>query len=158
VIPGILGRHLVRLQNPKAGWWLKSVSIGGVDVTDSGFDFQGGQSVAVEVIVSQRMAAISGTVRDASGKPTADSSVVAFSTDEAKWGPFTRFTAAGVVNPDGAFRIEGLPTGTYTVVAVPPIEAGDETDPERLKAWRNVGRTVTLADGQTATVALTVAR
>jgi hypothetical protein len=156
-IPGLLGKQIIRLQNPKAGWWLKSVTVDGTDVTDSGFDFQGGRAVNVEVVVTQRMASVSGTVRDASGKPAVDYSVVAFAQDDAKWTPHTRFIAASAANLNGAFEITGLPAGDYVVVAVPPIEAGEETDPERLKGWRAVGRTITLANGQASTVGLTLA-
>lgn len=157
-IPGLLGKQIIRLQNPKTGWWLKSVTTDGVDITDSGFDFQGGRTVNVELVVTQRMASLSGTVRDASGKPATDYSVVAFAQDDGKWTPYTRFIATSAANVDGTFRIEGLPAGDYVVVAVPPIEAGDETDPERLKTWRGVGRPVTLAEAQAATVALALSR
>jgi hypothetical protein len=157
VIPGLLGRHVVRLQNPggiRNRWWLKSVMVNGEDVTDRGFGIPAGGQTAIEVVVTDRAASVVGTVRDDSGKPVSDYAVVAFSRDETRWRPHTRFIRAAVPGQDGSFRIEGLPADDYVVVAVPPIEDGDETDPDRLKVWRERGRQVALRDGQSVTVAL----
>lgn len=159
-ISGLLGRHIVRLQDiaGKPGWWLKAVIVENADVTDSGFEFQPGRNVTIDVVVSRRMASVTGSVRDATGQPVNDYSAIAFTQDESKWTSFTRFILASGPRTDGTFKIEGLPAGDYIVVAVPPIEAGDETDPERLRAWRALGRQVSLSDAQAATVTLTLTR
>jgi Carboxypeptidase regulatory-like domain len=156
VIAGLLGRHLIRLLNAPAGWWLKSVTVDGVDITDTGLDSSG--DTHVEVVVSRRMATVSGTVRDREGRPVSDASVVVLATDEAKWTPGTRCIATTKPGTDGGFTLAGLPAGQYAIVAVAPLEAGDETDPERLAQWKTTGQQVSLTEGDTATVTLTAAR
>jgi hypothetical protein len=158
VLDGIRGRYVVRLRQGPPGWWLDSVTIGGVDVTDSGFDVAGGEAVAIEVVATQRMSSLSGTVKDAADKPVSDYSVVAFSPDDAKWGPHTRFVVAAAPAADGTFTVAGLVPGEYVVAAVPPIEAGDETDPERLARWRTIGARVSLGDAESRSMTLTMGR
>lgn len=155
-ITGISGRHVIRLRNPPAGWFLKSVSIDGADVTDAGYDFAGGQTVVVDVVATRRMAGLSGTVRDAKGLPLSDCSVVVFSPDESQWGRRTRVIAATTPGQDGTFSVSGLPPGEYVAVAVPTLEEGEEGDPARLLRWRATGRRVTLLAAQSPSIVLTV--
>jgi hypothetical protein len=158
LVAGISGRHVLRLRNPPVGWWLKSVTVDGVDVTDAGSDFAGGQTIAVDVVATRRMAALSGVVRDVAGQPVSECSVVAFSPNESKWGPRTRFIAATAADKDGTFAFSGLVPGEYVVVAVPPLDAGEETDPDRLSRWRTSGRRLSLSDVQSPVITLTVTR
>jgi hypothetical protein len=65
---------------------------------------------------------------------------------------------AGTTDDNGTFSLRGLPAGEYVVIAVPPLEAGDETDPDRLARWRSAGQRITLADGEARSVALTISR
>jgi hypothetical protein len=160
-VGALLGRQLLRLAPPLTpdGWWLKAVTVDGKDVTDSGVEIRSGENVnAVEVIATTRMASLTGPVTERSGARVPGCSVVAFAADEAKWGPRTRFVVAGTTDDNGTFLLRGLPAGEYVVVAVPPLEAGDETDPERLARWRPAGQRVTLADGEARSVALTISR
>ena len=59
---------------------------------------------------------------------------------------------------DGTFSLNGLPPGDYVVVAIAPLEAGEEMDPERLARWRSMGQLMTLADGEARSIALTMSR
>lgn len=155
-VAGIVGPHVVRLRNPPPGVWLKSVSIDGRDVTDEPYDFQPGESVTIQVVVSGRMAGVAGSVQDEDGQPGSDCSVVVFATDARRWTPRTRFIAAAAPSGDGAFSIAGLPPGEYAVIAVPALEAGEEGDPERLSKWLSDSRRVTLTDTIVPRVALTI--
>ncbi|MEO7189446.1 MAG: carboxypeptidase regulatory-like domain-containing protein [Vicinamibacterales bacterium] len=154
-ISGIAGRHLFRLLNAPPGWALKSVTIAGADVIDLGYEFGGGQTVPVEVMVSRQMATISGVVIDGARRPVPEASVVAFSPDETKWGPRTRYIATTSINADGSFQLAGLPPGDYVCVAVSPLEAGDETDPARLTRWKSTGVRLSVRDGDSR-VTLTI--
>jgi hypothetical protein len=145
----------LRLVRAPDGWFLKAVIVDGKDVTDLGFEVASGQTTAgIQVVVTQRMASLTGVVTGADGKPVSDSSVVAFAADEAKWGPSTRFIVSGASREDGSFSLRGLPQGEYVVVAVAPLEAGEETDPERLARWRSTGRRITVADGEARSISL----
>jgi hypothetical protein len=83
--------------------------------------------------------------------------VVVFSLNEAHWGAGTRFVTAGTPADDGTFSVAGLPSGEYGIVAVPPLEAGEEGDVDRLREWRSFARRVSLGDGPVGGLLLTVA-
>lgn len=157
-LAGIVGPHVLRLNRPPPGVWVKSITINDRDATDVPYDFQAGESASVDIVVTRRMAGVSGTVRDSDGRSTSDASVIVFSTDERRWGPHTRAIATATPEADGTFSVQGLPPGEYAVIAVPPLEAGEEGDPERLSTWLSSARRATLTDAAVSGVALTLAR
>lgn len=69
----------------------------------------------------------------------------------------TRYVRTTRPDQDGGFQIRGLPPGRYFVAAVRTLDQGREWDPEFLKRFRDVARTVTQAEGQTVSLSLTVA-
>jgi len=155
----LLGRHVLRLARAPDGWWLKSVIAEGKDVTDVGVDVGSGQTLEhVQVVVTQRMASLTGTVARSDGTRVSDSSVVAFPPEDSKWGSTSRFIVADTSRDDGTFALRGLPQGEYVVVAVGLLEAGEERDPERLARWRSTGQRVNLAHAETRSMALTLTR
>jgi hypothetical protein len=157
-LAGLAGREVIRVSSLFPGWWLKSVTIDGRDVTDSGYDFASGETVSgIHVAVTRRMASITGTVREKDGKPASDCSVVAFARDDARWGPRTRYVSAATAKDDGTFEIDGLPAGDYMVVAVAPLDQGEELDASRLSSWRALGSPIALGDGETRSTNLTIA-
>jgi hypothetical protein len=154
-VAGFVGPHLVRLRNPAPGWWLKAVFINGRETTDVPYTFRPGEVAEMEIVVTDRMASVSGNVRGQDGQPAPDHTVVIFSTDERHWGRGTRHVIASVPDTDGAFAITGLPPGEFAVVAVPPLEAGEQSDPERLSTWLGSARRLTLTDAAVSGVVLT---
>jgi hypothetical protein len=152
---GLVGRYALRLSNP-VGWWLKSVTIDGKDVTDSGYEFPPGETVTVTVTATRQMGSISGAVKGSTGKPISDCSVVAFSSNAELWGPQTRHIVTTASDSDGTFTLEGVVPGEYMVVAVPALEDGEETDGDRLAVWKASGVRVSVTSARSASVALTM--
>jgi hypothetical protein len=151
---GLSGRMIIRGGSP-GGWHLKSVTVDGHDVTDTGIAFTPGQSVeGLEILLTREMASLTGTVQGSKGEPLTDFVVVAFADDPARWGYLTRFVRAGRPDQSGKFLIEGLPPGSYRVVALEYLEPGDEQDPETLERLRGLGTPVTARDGEQKTVTL----
>jgi protocatechuate 3,4-dioxygenase beta subunit len=154
---GLTGRQAFDVGTLPPGWFLKSVSHQGKDITDAGYDFKPGQSVSgIQIMLSQTATALSGTAQDDQARPIADYTVVAFSSDSARWGYRTRFVRS--VRPDqhGRFTLRGLPPDEYVVVALEYVETGQENDPERLANWSTTGTKVTLGEGEARTVTLKV--
>lgn len=152
---GLSERRRFRVNSPTPGWYLKSVTHDGTDITDSGFEFKEGQSVSgIEIVMTQRVSELTGTVQDAHAKPLTDYVVVAFSTDSSKWGNQTRFVRAIRPNQDGRFSVKALPADDYFVVALDYLEMGEESDPEQLEKWKSAANRVTLVDGEQKTVTL----
>ena len=107
------GPMLIRVDGP-SGWYLKSVLVDGVDVTDSPVDFAGNGPL-IEVVLTRSAATLSGTVTTAKGIP-AESSVILIN-DELS-GPARAGTVRKVMtSSDGNYRFDGLRTGRYLVVA-----------------------------------------
>lgn len=151
---GLSGRMIIRGGSP-GSWHLKSVTVDGQDVTDSGILFTPGQAVeGLEILLTKELASLTGTVQGTKGETLTDFVVIAFADDRAKWGYLTRFVRTGRPDQTGRFVIEGLPTGSYQVIALEYLEPGDEQDPETLERLRGLGTSVTVKEGEQKTVSL----
>ena len=92
------------------GWFLKSVTHNGVDITDTGYDFKAGQRVSgIEIHLTRRVTGLSGTVQDARGDAVADYTIVAFSTNAGRWGYQTRFVRSARPDQSGTFMERPAP-------------------------------------------------
>ena len=146
---GLSERRRFRVNNPPPGWYFKSVSHENNDITDAGIDFREGQQVAgIEIVLTQRVTDVSGSVQDSRARPVTDFVVVAFSPDNSKWGYMTRYVRTARPNQEGRFSIKGLPPDEYYVIALDYLETGEEGDPEQLEKWKGTATRVTLADGE----------
>jgi hypothetical protein len=156
-----VGRGLLRVSGLPKGWWLKSVVAGGRNITNDPIDFGEGLE-GVEIVVSNRMATLSGVVEpvdaDAPELP-ADTAVLLFSEDSSKWVDGSTAVARVWPADDGTFAAEGLPEGSYRVIAI------DRTPPGFLRAAADVLRPlseratlVTLVDGDVKQVKLPLVR
>jgi hypothetical protein len=156
---GLLERRRLRVNSPTPGWYLKSVTHEGTDITDSGMEFKEGQTVpGIEIVMTQRVSELMGSVQDSRSRPVADYAVVAFATDSTKWGYMTRYIRAIRPNQDGRFSAKGLPPEEYFVVALDYLEAGEENDPEQLEKWKAAATRITLRDAEQKTVTLKLAQ
>jgi hypothetical protein len=72
------------------------------------------------------------------------------------WSPGA--VASSAVSKTGAFSISGLPPGEYYVAAAAGSLPGDRQDPALLSVLMRTASKVTLGEGGSATVTLTVAR
>jgi hypothetical protein len=133
-------------------WRLRTVRLDGSDVTDSGFDVppQGMNGLVVEL--SARHADLSGTVLDANNAASRDYVVVFFPQDPAQW---TRPAAVLTARPsaDGTFKLK-VPGGDYYAAALEELEQGLSNDPDVLGQLRNGAERVSIADGETRSLAL----
>ena len=156
---GLSDRQTFRPGLLPEGWFLKSVTHDGVDITDSGYDFKPGQQVpGIEILLTRRATTLTGSVQDANGTAIGDYTVVAFAADSAKWGFQTRFVRSARPDQQGRFTIRALPPGDYLVAALEYVETGQEFDPAQLQRWKPLGVPVTLGEGDAKAVTLKLAR
>lgn len=152
---GLTERRRFRVINPPSGWYLKSVSHEGNDITDTGMDFKEGQQVSgIDIVITQRVTDLSGTVQDSRANPVTDFVVVAFSSDSTRWGYMTRFVRTVRPNQEGRFSLKGLPPDEYYVIALDYLEMGEEGDPEQLEKWKANAARVTMGDGEQKSLTL----
>jgi protocatechuate 3,4-dioxygenase beta subunit len=153
-LTGLVGP--IHLMTSAAGWFTKQVLVGGRDVT--GLPLNTSRDIDdVQVVITQRVTGLSGTIRDDKGRPAADAYMVVFPEDpEKRWAgsPYVRAARAGA---DGQFTLRGMPPGRYRAVAVAFLESGDETNPDLITQLDHVSMPVTLAGGVTPTLDLRLA-
>jgi hypothetical protein len=159
-LTGLLGPMRLTLPSPMPGWYLKSVTIGGVDVTDASFDFGYGEETFpnAEIVLSRSGGAIIGSAADGSNSPGSMPTVIAFSTDRANWFPGSRHIRQSFASPDGSFDVRGLPPGEYYVAAVQRAGVDEQQYPDLLESLVSGAVRHTLSDGQVVRTRLTINR
>jgi len=152
-LTGLYGRARLALSTTSEGWYLESVTIGGVDATHRGFDFGVAQETFRDALIqiSHATGVISGRVVGEGGGSAGGCAVVVFSTDRERWFATSSYLKRAQSSPDGSFRVGGLPPGDYYVAAVDPAGPGDSgewQEPEALRALTPAARRVTLGEGE----------
>jgi len=152
-LTGLYGRARLALSTTAEGWYIKSVTISGVDATHRGFDFGFAQETFRDASIQVAHAAgvISGRLAGESSGPSGGCAVIVFSTDRERWFATSTYVKRVQAAPDGSFRVGGLPPGDYYVVAVDTkesVDAGEWQEPEALQALTSAARRVTLGEGE----------
>jgi protocatechuate 3,4-dioxygenase beta subunit len=134
-------------------WTVKTVRQGGADITDRSIEVSEKGMSDVEIVFTNRVTTLTGTVTGSTAAPVTDYTLVAFAEDKTFW------TVAAprrirAVRPDqaGVFKAVALPPGDYLVAAVERLESGSEWDPETLARLAPLATRVTLTEGATQTV------
>ena len=130
------------------GWYLKSLTINGSEMTDQVIDLGVGGVVSAEVVVSPKGGTIAGRISAERPVARASSSVIVFPQDREKWFERSRFIKVVRASQDGSFRASSLPPGDYyvaaTVIAGESVEA---TTPDVLERLVPRAAPVTLDEG-----------
>jgi Carboxypeptidase regulatory-like domain len=152
-LPGVAaGSHLIRTNSNLRGWTLRSVTVAGRDVTDVPMIVRSGEQVSnVEIVFTDRLTEISGTITTNQGSPVPDFTVLAFPTDRSFWHPQARHILTARPDQTGKYRIRGLPPGDYYLAAVDPAEQGEWFEPAYLDQRRAGAAHLTLGDGEVKT-------
>jgi hypothetical protein len=140
-IRGVHGPRRIEILESPGGWTLKSVFANGVDVTDRALPFgQPQQSLSdVEIVVTNRLTELVGSVTDRSGDVTRNYTLLVFSTDRDRWYAGSRFFRRAVPDANGSFTLRGLPPGDYHIapLSLADVPRDGETawqDPEFLES------------------------
>jgi hypothetical protein len=157
VIDGINGPRRLEVITAPPGWVLKEIRAGGIDVTDQVLPFgTADESLRdIEVVFTDRVSELIGSVRDDRARPMVAASVIVFSTDRARWYPRSRYVQRDRTEADGSFSIAGLPSGTYYAVPVRDVPAdGDDAwqEPAFLESLIPTAMTVLVGDGGRSSV------
>ena len=129
------------------GWFVRSVTLRGKDITDRVFDLQE-DATSIVVTYTDRPSKVTGTVTDDQGSTSTTAVVLVFPADSQRWsgyGASPRTLKSALTSRRGVYTIDHLPPGEYYAVAV----AADDID-----GWKNQAVLETLA---TQATRLTVA-
>jgi hypothetical protein len=110
---------------------------------------QPNQAVADTAIVfTDRLAQVSGSVQNAAGGATTDSTVVLFPTDQTLWLPQSRRIQGVRPSADGTYSFRSLPPGEYHLAAIDDVEPGEWFDPAFLQRLLPAAMKIAVADGE----------
>jgi hypothetical protein len=156
---GLSGPALIRIANAPPEWVLKAVRLGGVDITDTPYDFSASDTLpALEIEVTNVTTQIAGQVTDGRGTALKEYAVLVFSDDQTRWGPHTRYVQVGRPDQRGFFQIRGLPAGEYLTVALEASEYRRGWDPELLTGLKSRAVSFAIRDGETRQLSLKLTR
>ena len=160
-IRGVNGPRRFQLVRAPADWTLEDVRVNGVSVLDRPLPFgRREQSLQdVEIVVSDRVSELTGTITAGRDTSVPGASVVAFSIDRDRWYMASRFMRRAVAGERGVFSLKGLPFGSYYVVALDrvPDEGGEAwQDPDFLAGLIRRANTVTVHEGQSQALDLRI--
>jgi hypothetical protein len=150
--PGSVTLNMMQAPN----WMLKSAKHNGQDVLENGLDVRAGEDVDnLQVVITDRLPELSGSVADERGRPVLEFTAIAFPQQPAAPGSVAR-SSIGRPDQDGRFKIRPLPAGSYYVVAVDYVEQGQWLDPEYLERLRPSATRVTIGDAEAKSIDLKV--
>src|SRR5262249_17270844 len=151
-------RRLIAARLP-AGWTLEQIRVDGTDVTDRPLALgRADQSLTqVEVILSDRISQLSGTVSDDANRPVRGAHLVVFGADRDRWFPGSRFLRDVTTDEQGTYTVSGLPFGSYYVTTIDQaMTEGPDAwqDPAFLMTQMARAASLTISEGQHVTRAI----
>jgi hypothetical protein len=152
---GASGKVAVRVATPGT-WLLKSVTLRGTDITDTGLDVADDVD-GVRVLLTDKFAEVSGTVSADGNRASEGFAVVVVPREEREGIAVQRYTRALRLPRADRFSVRGLPAGDYVAAAFEWLEPGSEWDPRIREAIRESGERFSLTDGQQQTLNLKLA-
>ena len=140
------GPAFIRISGLPSGWALKSVAMGGQDITTAPVEIRAGQTLSdVTIVVSNRLPAVTGDVTDANGRPS-DGPVLLFPADPARWHEGADSVRTARADRSGKFRFDRVRPGDYLIVAIDQMATWQQYDPEFLAPLRDRSTKITVAD------------
>ena len=152
---GVSGNVLFRAGPIPPGWTQKRVTVASRDITDTGIEVPAGESLTgVEVVLTDRVSTLTGSVRTARGEPVTDY-VLMVLPREAKAGMGqVRFVATARPDQQGRYELRGRPPGEYVAMAVASLDQSGVWDPAVQERVRRNGKPFVLREGESLTLDL----
>jgi hypothetical protein len=145
------------------GWFLRSVSVGGIDVPERGFDFgyAGAEFDDAEIVLSRDGATLTGGAVSEGSSPATGYSVIVFAADPGRWITRSQHIKYARASSDGSFRITGLAPGSYFAAAVDRLDTPVGTadwDPAVLERLAAGAQRLTVQQAETLAITLRIMR
>jgi hypothetical protein len=155
-LTNLFGPRQIRVSGLPQTWMLKSITVGGVDVTDTSVDFKSGQEIKdAQIVLTDRVSEVTGKAGTADGVQARDYTVVIFPDDETKWTGMSRYIRSARPDQQGLFKVRAMPaSAAYLAVAVDYLEEGEANDPEFLSEMKQRATKFSIGDGESRTIDL----
>ena len=155
-VKGLLGPVVLSIRPLTGDWTLKGVELEGRDLADDPIEVRHGEmKEGVRVVLTNRPTHVRGALLDDKQQP-AEGTVVIFPEDTSRWREHSRTVRSARPDQHGEFSIKGLPAGKYLIAAVDYVQDGQWYDPEFLAELRPRADRLSLADGESKRLDLTV--
>ena len=156
-ITGVFGNVLFRVIPMPPGWIQKRVTLAGRDITDTGIDMPPGGSLdALEVVVTNRVSTLTGTVRNGRGESVTDYVLVVLPRYAKEGANQMRYVATARPDQQGRFQLRGRPPGEYVAMAVASLEQNGAWDPSFQERVRVQGKPFVIREGESVTLDLEI--
>jgi hypothetical protein len=132
--------------------FLKSVNLGGKDVSDTGFTISGG-TYSLDLVLSANGGTLEGSVVDDKGNAAPDAEVVAIPASHSQRNDLFAHTTS---DQNGRFRFRGLDPLEYTVLAFEDLGDDDYHDPEFVKPYADHAKKIQLNASDSKSIQLKV--
>jgi hypothetical protein len=140
-------------------WAIAAVTHDSQDVTDRPLAVKDAETITdVTIMLTNRLARLTGTVTGADNRPAKDYVVIVFAEDPDKLRPPSRFVRSARADQEGQFKMSGLLPGDYLAAAFDTVEEGAESDPELLEQVRSSSVPLRLSDDGQQTITLKLIR
>ena len=148
-VTGLLGSKRLQAYGFPDTWMLKAIRGKNGDVTDQRLAFGAGETHdGFEVVLTNRVTTVTGSVTDDQKRPVKDYAVGIFSEDPAHWGFSTGRVMTVRSDQDGRYEVKGLQPGRYLAVALPEVNNEEFIDSEYLERLRPLATSLTLSEGE----------
>lgn len=156
VIPGAF-RFVTTVESPT--WAVHSIAYAGRDLADVPLDVREGDEISdIVITLTDRMAGVTGTLTDSTGRPAPELYVFMFPVDRSFWTRDSRRIRAVRADLGGAYSVTGLPAGEYYLCATTAIDATLQSDAAYLELFVPAAIRMTLGDAEQRTQDLRVGR
>ncbi|HET9264196.1 MAG TPA: carboxypeptidase-like regulatory domain-containing protein [Vicinamibacterales bacterium] len=144
-LEGITASRTLDVYNVPRGWYVKSIRYENREIFGVPTEFRdGGDRVALEVVLSNRGATVAGRVTDDRGNPARGGRVLMFPAGKARWGYHESSDVP--ISRGGTFRLGPQRAGDYFIVAL--ASGGAEFNPLDQSRWArlvDIAERITLA-------------
>jgi Carboxypeptidase regulatory-like domain len=123
-LSGLFHRLRLSVGDIPRGWVLKSIRYRGADITRNATEFVTDPRHQIEIALTRRVAVVSGSVTDDSGRPAGSAAVLLLSPEPSEriGGSMTGAPTMGITSRDGRFELRGVAAGDYLIVAIPSAQ------------------------------------
>ena len=156
VIESPAGSTVLNVSGLPEGWTVRSARLDGVDVSDREFELSPGANHRIEIVVTDRLSGVNGTVTDRANRPMSTATVVVFPEDPTRRRA-ERLTRAVAADEAGVYRIEDLPAGDYLLVAVDSLAPNAWRTPATLDRLASIASRLRIEEGERVGKSLKIA-
>jgi beta-lactamase regulating signal transducer with metallopeptidase domain len=155
------GTMSLRVSGLPPRWFVKSLRVDGVDVTDTAFDLSADGRRRLEITLSDRVGRLSGSVTDREARAVSNALIVVFPEDRARWNTSRPWENVRTIRTTfsqqrGRYEIDGLPISSYRVVAVTSLPRNAWTNAEVVERLWPFTTSVSLDELRASTLDLKV--